>query len=507
MLIIILATHRRRTLDLRNHRLTQTYRNPKYTVRDLAYVAREASKRLGQRRAQIIQSSKKRSIPLPGCTKGKQKTKIGGPRQMNKHGPSSLSIEVDMNGIGDVSAEDHDEMREFWERLCDFGGSDTETIEPEQNTYINWSNDEEVEVDGEAQDGQEAEDDVAIAGFSTTEPDDYDIEMAKAFDSIEPEGSKGQGKRKWESVSTSEEAPADISVPVDHEQKRRKLEIATIPAKASTSAPKRKVNKRKSGNLQPHYLFCRSSSLAAVFEAALAAEVLEPAQEESSNTPKLDSLDLELLGEEPSDSKQTQSKESNDLKLTLAEALYPSVGHDDLRVAIAASNFMGILQESSNVGPQPDDRDALKRAFGSADELQQSAEAKQQPSPTTVMAHTATLSDRCVINKRLIIENGYGDRFKRHGKKTGPSKNFQSFFATRRLRKDLLRQDRALWSDDDASFIVSGKMIEEPGAELGAEFAAKRLLDVSDTTPSTQEEDNPLTPCPGPQIATSKDCA
>ena len=70
----------------------------------------------------------------------------------------------------------------------------------------------------------------------------------------------------------------------------------------------------------------------------------------------------------------------------------------------------------------------------------------------------------------------------------GPSAMFKAFFATRRLRKDLLRKREASWSEEDASFMRSGKEIAEPDASLGAEFAAKSLLDVRDTASVTLSE-------------------
>ena len=80
-----------------------------------------------------------------------------------------------------------------------------------------------------------------------------------------------------------------------------------------------------------------------------------------------------------------------------------------------------------------------------------------------------------------------GREFKKHEKPIEPSKEFQSFLATRRQRKSLLLKDENMWDEEDASFMQSGKKFAEPGAGFGAEFVAKRLLTVRDAALLTIE--------------------
>lgn len=88
-------------------------------------------------------------------------------------------------------------------------------------------------------------------------------------------------------------------------------------------------------------------------------------------------------------------------------------------------------------------------------------------------------SNRCEINRSLMRANGF--KIRRYDKPTKPSKGFQSFFATRRQRMNILRKDKESWSEEDTAFVLSGKKMAEPGARLGAEFVAKCLLDVGNT--------------------------
>ena len=84
--------------------------------------------------------------------------------------------------------------------------------------------------------------------------------------------------------------------------------------------------------------------------------------EDNSIPPELDALDLELLGEEPSD--------SEDVKVVMAEASDPTSSHEDLRVANAAANLLEIHKGNSNVSELYSvDREALKEAFGESDQV------------------------------------------------------------------------------------------------------------------------------------------
>ncbi len=275
--------------------------------------AYEASKHLHRTRSEIIKSGS--SIPSPGLTKGKQNTKIGGPRRTTQHGPTPLSHEVDMSDTGIIPEEDFEEIQKFYRDLCNLGDDDANTVESNDNTYIGWFTEK---ID---------DNNMKTTDSFMVEPDDYDIEMAKAeadglfnvsseeqaepsleapglpnLDSVGKEEAEGQRKRKQESVSAPEISPAALSGHVDHGEKRRKLEIGTNSSRLSAPRRRKKSAKEQGGKLQPHYLFSRSSSLAAVFQAVLATGALEAPQEDNSDDSELDALDLELLGEEPSNS-------------------------------------------------------------------------------------------------------------------------------------------------------------------------------------------------------------
>ena len=414
--------------------------------------------------------STRRAIPHPGCTKGKQDTPVRGPRETTQHGPSPLAQEVCVNDTGAVSEDEFREMEDFYGQLCDHAGDYANLVDSEFDTYISQST------------GEEAESDVDISGSSVAELDDYDIEMAKLEDEglfgelnvpVNTEETGRQTKRNRETMFSPELPTVDRPGQVDQNQKRRKLEIGTNSSHIPPSGQRKKAKKQRGGKLQPHNLFCRSSSLAAVFEAALAVGALE-AQEDSSDASELDALDLELLGEGPSNSKHEQSSVNGDLKVVIGQVLYPLVSLDDLRVTKAATNLLEIHQGNSDaLELEPADRKALREAFGTSDD------GEKKPLLFDAIPRTAKFSDRCEINKSLISNNGY--KFKGYDTPTGPSEEFQSFFATRRLRKNILRQDKDSWNEEDTSFILSGKEIAEPGAKFGAEFVAKCLLDVSDT--------------------------
>ena len=462
--------HSRVIADLRGHRLTQKRRNSKYVSKDLTLVAREASKVLSERRAKIAASikmtppSRRRCVPDPGSTRGKQNTSVQEPRQKFEHEPSMLSREVYEHEIEDVSKDDSEDMDDLWKELCDFGDRSTDMVDSDPNKYIDPSKDEE------------AESNVEVNSTPTAELDDYDVEMARAFE----EQAEPASKRNWESTLTPEIYTAELSGHVDQDGKRRKVVIEPKSSQLPSPVIRKKARKYQSGKLQPTNLWIRSGSLAAVFEAALATEALKAQQEDSFATSEKAALGIDLLGEEPRSPEQTHASVQEDLTLTMAETLYMTGSVDDLRVAEAAAILQDIHRGGTSVFElDSTDRDALGRAFGTSDDLQPSMHGAEPPA-FDVIPRTAKFSDHFETTKSLIRGSG---KFTRYGKPTKPSEKFQSFFATRRLRKNVLRQDKKSWSDEDQAFVLSGKTIEEPGAELGAEFVAKSLLDVSNTVP------------------------
>ena len=387
-----------------------------------------------------------------------------------------------------MSKEDFGTMEDFFNEFCNNGDEDASMVDFDDDTYINWSVD------------QEGESDVEATGSSETEPDDYEIEMAKA------EEEQRLNERSEEQIEPAPET-TDLEIPGfvaintevkqrkreresecsplpgqdDHNDKRIKLEIDTDSSPSPTRT-QRKKTKYQPGQIQAHELFCRSSSLAAIFEAAIAVGAQRASQEDSSDAPPLDALDLELLGEEPNGSQQTSSSLCEDSKMFICETMFPVVSQDDLRVANAGGNLLGIHLGNSEVSELGSaDREALGKALGNSAELQPQRDADEEQSGFTAIPRTATRSGRSTRHRELHKKYGYS--IKRDEKPTKPSRDFQSFFATRRLRQDILRKDAGSCSAADKAFVMSGKLIEEPGPKFGAEFVAKCLLDVS-ITPS-----------------------
>ena len=180
-----------------------------------------------------------------------------------------------------------------------------------------------------------------VPGSSMKKPDDYYKEVDKIIkdmvskDLHEQEQCTGgviskpmdtveisnQTKRKRESTSSLVPSTEDLSDHIDRDLKRRKLETGTEFFQVSPSSLPEKTTGEERGELEPDDLFCRSSSLAAVFEAVVDVGALEPPQAGNSNASDLDALDaidLELLGEghDDSEQKQTQSSVDEDLKIT-----------------------------------------------------------------------------------------------------------------------------------------------------------------------------------------------
>ena len=124
------------------------------------------------------------------------------------------------------------------------------------------------------------------------------------------------------------------------------------------------------------------------------------------------------------------------------------------------------------------DQEASKEAISNINTPQPSVKAEEKEDPFVSFERMARISERSAVNKSMMRLNCR--EFKKHEKPIGPSKEFQSFLATRRQRKALLLKGENMWDEEDASFMQSGKKYAEPGAGLGAEFVAKRLLNVRD---------------------------
>lgn len=437
-------------------------------------------------------------IPLPGSTKGKQNTTVRGPRKNYERVETALRNEV----------KDYTEMDNFFGELCDVNGGDNTKSDCQTNINIGDS-DQKV--------GSELE----VTNSSREEPDDFDIEMAKAeeegvlgeqaeqtfqipglpifnpgntegagrqtkrkrestisldsptFDlpgdldhdqkrralagqwnsPVGEEGRDRQTKRKRESGISAESPGFDLPGEIDHDQKRKKLKTGTKSSQAPPAGPQDKGSEKANAELGPCDLFCLGTTVGDVFQAMKAVGGLENPQEDST-----------------------------DVKLIIAGVLYPTEGQHDIRVAKAAAN-LEIDQGASNVpGLDPADRDALKEVFGEPDKLQPSEDKEKEPSAFVTFPRKVKYHERYSVNKSLLRQHRYTNMFKRVKKPTQPSEKFLSFFATRRQREVLLHKGEDLWDEEDASFIRSGEEIAEPGARLGAEFVAKRLLEVRDLT-------------------------
>ena len=208
--------------------------------------------------------------------------------------------------------------------------------------------------------------------------------------------------------------------------------------------------------------------MARVFGDTSIPEVRAPQEE-----PELSAPDIDLAGKEPGKSGQPPTSVPEYPKLVIAETLDMTVSIDDLRVTAAAKILLDIYGGNANVSEIDSvDSESLKKAFGTSDDLQPSTH-REEPSTSNAIPRSASFSDHFETMKLLARDT------------IPPSKEFKSFFATRRLRKNILRQDEKSWNDEDQAFIVSGRTIEAPGAQLGAEFVAKSLLDVSITASLT----------------------
>ena len=448
--------------------------------------------------------------------RGKQTTIVRGPRVVRELKTSPLSNEVVMEDSRAVLEADYSEMQEFWKELCDFGESgDTKMGVPNDDIYRGGFNDEAV---GSA---------LEVTDSNMENLDDYDIEMAKAEEGLSREQPEQtlqipsqptfnvnneepgrQTKRKRESRISPElytfDLPGDIDhddkrrppaeqwnmSPIsraerdrqtnsmkrkrectfsaqsptldlpgdfDHDEKRRKVEEGEEPSQAPPASPQSRGSRNRNGKVTPLHLFCRGTIVANVFQAMEAISALETSQDDSSDA---------------------REPHAPDSKQRIAEALYPKRGEDEIRVAKAAAVLLEVHQGSSSLSElDPADREALRELFGSPGELQPSVHTEEEPLPFVTIVRTAKPSERSSVNKSLMRRHRHV--FKFDDKPTEPSEKFRSFFATRRRREALLLKGEESWNEADASFIRTEKNIAEPGARLGAECVAKRLLDVS----------------------------
>ncbi|CAD6563700.1 MAG: hypothetical protein ASARMPREDX12_000021 [Alectoria sarmentosa] len=507
--------HTRKVADLRSHHLTRKD-EPWYAFRYRAVAAREASKVLENQRSEWVASGiPSKFIPLPGWVRGKQTTRVRGPRVVRELKTSPLSNEVVMEDSRAILEADYSEMQEFWRDLCDFGGNgDTKTGDPNDDIYRGGFDNEAI---GSA---------LEFTNSNMESLDDYDIEMAKAeeglfgeqpeqtlqipgqptFNSVNNKEPGRQTKRKRDSRTFSESYMFDLPGEVDHddkrrppaeqwnlspisragrdrqtnstkrkrestfspqspildlpgdsdhEEKRRKLEEGETSFQAPPASPQSKGSRKGKGKLTPLDLFCQGTIVSNVFQAMEAVSALETPQEDSSDAREADAPNSKQI---------------------IAEALYPKRGEDEIRVTKAAAILLEVHQDSSSLYElDPADREALKEVFGSSDKLQPSVHTKEEPLPFVTMIRTATPSERSYVNKSLMRRHSHSFQF--DDKPTEPSEKFRSFFATPRRREALLLQGEESWNEADASFIRTGKKIAEPGARLGAECVAKRLLD------------------------------
>ena len=131
------------------------------------------------------------------------------------------------------------------------------------------------------------------------------------------------------------------------------------------------------------------------------------------------------------------------------------------------------------------DQKASKKALNVINTPQISVEVEEVRDCFVSFERTAKISELSAVNKSRI--RSQGREFRKHEKPIGPSMEFQKFLATRRQRKELLLKGVNMWDEEDASFMQSGKKFAEPGAGLGGEFVAKRLLTVRDAALLTIE--------------------
>lgn len=497
-----------------------------------------------------------RNIPLPGRTTGKEETLVRGPRETFQPTPSRLSDQVNVNDPIAALKQGFTEMEDFWNDLSDFEREHTDMVNFDQYINIDGPDDEEVQSETVAED-------------STMEDlDDYDIEMANLFGE-EPER---QTKRKRES-DFPEALPGDV----DHDEKRRKLEIGTGSSQAPPPGLRKNGKKEKDGKFENRNLNWQANAIPAnkagreeqqspPTDASLAILALLPmngtferrqvivpfypdflrvgrqvsaetvptaingffdsmvvskvhasvwAEEEtgkirvkdlgSSNGTFVNGVRLSAKNQENephelreqdtldlgidvvSDDQKTIIHHRVSAKVELA-GVYTKVSHDEtIRGTNGGLIFLESQQHASTVSELDSiDQEASKDSSGNSAELQPSVQTEEKQSPVVTIPRTARFTDSVWIRRSLRARNGYTT--KRYDEQTRPSREFRSFFATRRQRKELLRKGEKVWNEEDAAFIRTGKKFEEPGARLRAELVAKSLLDVGDTAFLTPHE-------------------
>ena len=187
----------------------------------------------------------------------------------------------------------------------------------------------------------------------------------------------------------------------------------------------------------------------------------------------LDSPAVDLPGETHHDWKRRKLEFGTERPKAPPSSLRKECRNDGGEVVRPSKSF---ADSGADVELATSDEEASKEAIRTSSTLQPSAEAEKECFIS--FERTARISELSAINKSRI--RSQGREFKKHEKPIGPSKEFQTFLATRRQRKALLLKGENAWDEEDALFMQSGKKFAEPGAGLGAEFVAKRLLTVRD---------------------------
>ena len=401
--------------------------------------------RLFERRSEKGKSSK--SIPLPREVIDKQVNVARQPRRVFKHRPSPLSAKAAMNKLGtglvadvketfgetseEIEAEAEtrkpktalftsiDEVENFRKRLNDIDNGkilkdnkktaeankrwevamarteeSRKTAKPSQEKAVRFaapvvtelryykaeddeSEEDEFEDESEDESGEDT-DDFTIEDSDDVEMDD---ESEEDVEGDPPTSYMPNLKRKRES-EVPHESP-------DQSEKRKKQRTATSSSQVQTARRWKNLGPYKEGKTALHHFFCRSSSLAAVFQAAIEVEAIETPQESpadalelnsfeleiveeieepqdsSVDAPELDEIDRMLLGEQPSDPDRKQPSSDEDFGILVGEVLWPGVSPTDIRIASAGAKLLNIHGRNSELDWA--NRQALKKAFGDSD--------------------------------------------------------------------------------------------------------------------------------------------
>lgn len=368
--------------------------------------------RLSKKRPEEDKTPK--SIPLPGEVMSKQVIAARGPRRAFKRIPSPLSAEAaiyeprsglvpdfeEMEADPDVKKPraplftSIEEMEKFRNLLNDI---DSGKI-PKDNTYIaginaRWETAMSSTVDSgktsqektvrfaapvvtglryfEAEDEEDGSE-MGVTDFTMEDPDDIEMDDEESEEFFEGDpptlhlpdlpvsnpGSEEKPERQTKRKRESEISPDSPALEdVDHSEKRKKRKTATRSFQAPPAGKRQTEGKNEEGKPILHQHFCRSSSLATVFQVAIEIGASEMPQVDSADAPELDSLELEVLGEDvgmpqneldeidlmllgetSSDPDQTQPPVDEDLRMVIAEALWPELSPVDIRMASAGAN-------------------------------------------------------------------------------------------------------------------------------------------------------------------------